>query len=93
MDSAGGSTVLKSPGLGSVRHAARAVYACWCTSLLPPHVLPIRCFQRVQIRWSSVFRFTQIATDCDMSMLRASNMLHTRCFQCVQIGRSPYASP
>ena len=63
------------------------------TSLLLPHVLPIRCFQRVQIRWSSVFRFTQIATDCDMSMLRASNMLHTRCFQCVQIGRSPYASP
>ena len=93
MDSAGGSTVLKSPGFVSVRCAARAVYACWCTSLLLPHVLPIRCFQRVQIRWSSVFRFTQIATDCDMSMLRASNMLHTRCFQCVQIGRSPYASP
>ena len=93
MDSAGGSTVLKSPGFVSVRYAARAVYACWCTSLLLPHVLPIWCFQRVQIRWSSVFRFTQIATDCDMSMLRASNMLHTRCFQCVQIGRSPYASP
>ena len=93
MDSAGGSTVLKSPGFVSVRYAASAVYACWCTSLLLPHVLPIRCFQRVQIRWSSVFRFTQIATDCDMSMLRASNMLHTRCFQCVQIGRSPYASP
>ena len=73
MDSAGGSTVLKSPGFVSVRHAARAVCACWCTSLLLPHVIYICIYICVYIIYSHIYVYVTAAAT------RAADLVFPAC--------------